>query len=417
MSFWRSLLVILLLVGVSNSTIFPFREVLNLKILSRNESYEYLPSYAAQRMINLFCKNHSDSPGPALFRDTVLQGIMEKPGSVIEKGEYFEYMILNKSNGLLSGQLEEENIGPEPPFELLSLYEGNEKKTMRKSLLSELDLVIYTSKMMLENWRQRSKAEATISWRLFRKFFKYIRCDGRVLDLGINMSELDEIVFELDEGITDLNTELFNIEEKYRKGNVETRLNLYLNRYDMLLKPRVFKFCFGYSFSKMTSVFYFFQYLHQISRVYAEDLSSTIVERLQREHKEFVNGAIEFVKNITTTERTFVAAFPFDGWLYFNDELIMGILVPSAKHSVTLSSLYANHEPLVKVSLYYVNFTPWKKFKRASFSHVQKIDGNSYELILHTSRKEFDQLWLEKYVRQLSEDSTNQIDLMRFINS
>ena len=418
MSAWKSVLVTLLLVNVCNTTTFPFREVLNLKLFSRNEGPEYLPSYAAQSMISLFCKNHSDSPGPALFRATVLRSIMEKPGSVIEKGDDFEYMILDKSHGLLGGFFEEENNGPEPPFEFLSLYEGSERKTMRKSLISELDVVLVTNAMMVENWPRRSIAEAAISWRLFRKFFKYLRCDGRVLDLGIDVFDLNGVMLELDESIPDLNPKLFNLEDKYRKDNIETRLNIYLNRYEMFLKPGVLKFTFAYSYPKMTSMFYFFQYLHQISRVYAGDLSSTIVERLQREHKEFVNDAIEFVTNLTATERTLKAALPFDGWLYFNQELIRGILVPSALHSATFSSQYANHSPLVKVSLYYVNFTPWKNFKHASFSHIQKIDDeNSYELILHTSREDFDEVWLEKLVRKLSGSWTNQDDLMNFINS
>ena len=300
-------------VAISKSTTLFLREVLNLKLLSRNEDSEYLSSYAAQRMIVLFCKNYSDSPGPALFRATALDG-------------------------------------PEHPVEILSLFGENEKKTMRMYLedflTKEFHVVSLTNTMKVENWVKVSIAEAVISWKSFHKFFKYVRCDGRVLDLGTDVSELNERLLGLEESIINLDTKMFNIEGKDNalstwKGNVEARLNLYLNRYEKFLKPRMFKFNFGCVSAKMNSIFFFFQYLHHISRVYAMVLSSTIVERLQREHKDFVNGTIEFAMNVTKTERTLKAALPFDGWYYFT--LNKGVVVPSDKHTVALSSQYANH--------------------------------------------------------------------------
>ena len=424
MRFWRSFLVFLLLVAISKSTTLFLREVLNLKLLSRNEGSEYLSSYAAQRMIALFCKNYSDSPGPALFRATALQNIMEESKSVIKKSQNFEEMIVDKSEGLLGGFLTSVNDGPEHPIEILSLFDENERKTMRMyledSLTKEFHVVSFTNTMKVEDWVKVSIAEAVISWKSFHKFFKYVRCDGRVLDLGTDVSELNERLLGLEESIINLDTKMFNIEGKDNalstwKGNVEARLNLYLNRYEKFLKPRMFKFNFGCFSAKMNSIFSFFQYLHHISRVYAMVLSSTIVERLQREHKDFVNGTIEFAMNVTKTERTLKAALPFDGWYYFT--INKGVVVPSDKHTVALSSQYANHKPLVKVSLYYVNFTAWKKFRSAGFSHIREIDENSFELILHTSREGFDEMWLEKLVKQLSRRLTDQGDLLSILNS
>ena len=350
MRFWRSFLVFLLLVAISKSTTLFLREVLNLKLLSRNEGSEYLSSYAAQRMIALFCKNYSDSPGPALFRATALQNIMEESKSVIKKSQNFEEMIVDKSEGLLGGFLTSVNDGPEHPIEILSLFDENERKTMRMyledSLTKEFHVVSFTNTMKVEDWVKVSIAEAVISWKSFHKFFKYVRCDGRVLDLGTDVSELNERLLGLEESIINLDTKMFNLEGKDTalstwKGNVEARLNLYLNRYEKFLKPRMFKFNFGCFSAKMNSIFSFFQYLHHISRVYAMVLSSTIVERLQREHKDFVNGTIEFAMNVTKTERTLKAALPFDGWYYFT--LNKGVVVPSDKHTVALSSQYANH--------------------------------------------------------------------------
>ena len=418
MRFWKPVLVILLLVGVSNTTTSHFREVLNLKLLSRNEDTNYLPSYVAQSMISLFCKNYSISPGPALFRATVLKSIMGKSGSATEKGIEFEKMILNKSEGLLGGYLDIENIGPEPPFELLSLYNGNERKTMRKyltaSLASEFDVVLFTSTLKMENWVKLSISEAAISWKKLYTYFKYIRCESRVLDLGTDVFELNERMLDLDESISDLNTKLLNLEYRDGKGDIETCLNEYLNRYEKILKTKVFKFDFGCSHAKLLAVFFFFEYLLQISRVYAMDLSNNYVQRLQGEHREFIYGAIEFATNVATkTKRTFKAALPFDGWLYFKTLYLKGMLVPSTRHNVALLSQYANHRPLLKVSLYYVHFTPWNKVKYAGFTHIQEIADSCFELILHTSREDFDEVWLEKIVRRLSGRLTDHFDLIR----
>ena len=425
---WGHFLVFLLLVCASCTSTFLFREVLNQKLLSRNKEPNYLPSYAAQRMISLFCKSYSDTPAAVLFRTTVLKSITAAPGSVVKQGTDFEKTIALKSQGMLTGVMNEENDGPDPPIELLYLFEGAGRKTIRKYLTSslaiELDLKSTSSTMKMEEWLRLTILEAAVAWKQFRCFFTLVRCYGRVLDLNTDVSVMNERMLNFDGKISDLDKKLFDLEDKdfylsnsASKDNIETRLKIYLNRYEVFLKPKVFKFSFGCSFVTVMAVFYFFQYLHQISRVYAVDLSNAIVDRLRREHEAFISGATKFATNITTTERTFKIILPFEGSFHFQSLLVDGTLVPSELYSPSISSQYAKHRTKVKLSLYHVHFTPWDKFKFLGIPHMHQVDDKSVELIFYTSRKCWDEAWFKRFVRQLNNRFTTQETWIDMINS
>lgn len=249
MRFLKLSLVAFLSVAVSSSSTFPYRKLLSLKAYCNERDPEYATLYVGQGMISLFRKHHSDSPGFTLLRTTVLNSIMEAPGSVMRQAVEFEDIIDNNSKGLLSGILIEENSGPEPPIELLSLYNGHERRHIRKVIKNvvELDVVLCKSAMKMEEWQKRSIFEATVAWKEFREYFSFILCDWRLLDLTKDVYELTDRDSHMDEKFSDLDTNLFNLKEKEfdlsnSECNVEVRLHLYLNRYVKFLRPIMQKF-------------------------------------------------------------------------------------------------------------------------------------------------------------------------------
>ena len=422
------ILVVMFLVSVSRSTTFPFREVLSLIVNSRIERREYVMSYVVQRMIALFYRNYSKSNAASILRTTVLESIMETPDDIVKQVVEFKNIIDFNSEGLLSALTSVENKGPEPPIELLSLFNGARKDILKFVMgRSDVALEIELCKSMrrMEDWQRETIVEAAISWKHFRSYFEYIRSDGRLLDLETDISNFDEGMLDLDEKLSDLDTKLFDLEDKAFDLSspiselhraLEMRLNLYLNRYEQFLKRRVQKFDFGSSFATVAAVYNFFKYLHQLSRVYAGNLSSTLVERLQKEHNKAVLDIIDFAKNIATTERTFKGSCLFEGRWYFNSHIYNGILVPSKLDSLSISMKYANLKVFTKVSLYHVCFEPRKGIKYLGMARLHSRDEQSNELILYSSRNGLDEAWLEKFVGQLKEGVITHPTILKMID-
>ena len=416
----------LLLLTVSCSTTQFYRAMLSLVPFCKMKEPEHVASYVVQKMISLFSKNHSDSPGAVILRTTVLMSAMEERGGVIVRLMDFENMITVKSEGLLSGVMKGDNVGARPPIELISLFQGDVQKAMGKFLRSSLDTVLnvkpFKNLMKLEDWLLHSILDAAIAWKHFRFYFAFVQCDKRLFDLDTSVSALNENMLDLDDKLSELDTTLYDLKDSafdLSKSNsdsesiVETRLRLYLNRYEKFLKPRVLRFKIESSYAIVVAVFNFFQYLHQISRVYARNLSEEIVERLQHEHGEFTLKATAFAGNITTTERTLVRSLPFDGWWYFKSSLDDGLLVPSKLHSLSLSLQYVYHKSLVKVSMYNVSSKPRKELGSLGMIRLHAIDDQSMELIWYTSEE--DGAELEKFVRKIGKRSATYIDLIHMI--
>ena len=127
------------------------------------------------------------------------------------------------------------------------------------------------------------------------------------------------------------------------------------------------------------------------------------MERLKHEHEKFTFDAVEFAKNIALTERTLKGTRTFEGWWYYNSSLNEGLLVPRNQHSLKLSSKYACHGLMVKVSLYYVYFKPCKGFNHLKKIRLLEINEQSVEIILYTSQESLDEAWLKKTVAQFNE--------------
>jgi hypothetical protein len=365
-------------------------------------------------MISLFCKNHFDSPGHVILRTTVLKSVMEERGGVLKRNLEYERLITDKSEGLLSGIMKKVNGGPELPIELFSLFSENVRTVMDQFVKSSLDTVLtewpFKNLLKKEDWLVYSTLDAATAWKQFRIYFEFIPCDARLFDLETSVSALDESILDLDDvKLSELDTSMYDLKSKAfdlsdLENGMETRLTLYLNRYEKFLKPRVQRFEFGCSFAIMVAAFNFIQYLHQISRIYARNISKELVERLQHEHQEFIRSSVKLAKNVTTSERTFIRSLPFDGWWYYDSDINVGLLVPKKLQlqSLGLCSQYANRKSVVKVSMYSVSFKPRKDADSLNMVCVHAIGEQSVELIWYTSHKEHE-VSFEIFVKRIGE--------------
>ena len=409
MHFWQ----VLLLLTVSCSTTQFYRDLLSLKPYCKMKEPEYKTSYKVQKMISLFCKNHSDTSGHVILRTTVLKSVMEERGGVLQRNLEYRRLITDKSEGLLSGIMKEVYGGPELPIELFSLFSENVRMVMDQFVKSSLDTVLtewpFKNLLKKEDWLVYSILDAAAAWKLFRNYYEFIPCDARLFDLETSVSALDESMLDLDGKLSELNASMYDLKDKTfdlsnLESGMETRLTVYLNRYEKFLKPRVQRFEFGCSFAIMVAAYNFIQYLHQISRVYARNISKELVERLQHEHQEFILISVELAKNVTTSERTFIRSLPFDGWWYYDSDINVGLLVPKKLQlqSLGLCSQYANRKSVVKVSMYSVSFQPRKDADSLNMVCVHAIGEQSVELIWYTSHKEHE-VGLEIFVKSIGE--------------
>ena len=333
--YFRSLAILLLLASNTSCSLFPFRELLFLKAESRIQPSECARSYIIQRMVSLLSKkNISSSYGEKLLRGITLDGLLNTEGRVLQQGRAFGQLLVLKSKGMISGILEKTNAGPEVPFELLSFFEKKEWTALQKLFRSSEDNLNFFVSNQLEPWIRLTMEEAFIAWKHFCTHFEYIPCKKNVFDY-----KLKSLV------------------------PIEDRMKFYLDAYERSVEPIVFKFDFGSSFATVVAMFYLFQYLHQISRVYSPSLSGAMMDRLQRAHEKFISGALEFATKIPETQRTLLGSLSFDGLWFCNSQLNDGVLVPSKYHHLDLSHKYKSVVPLTKVSLYYVPFEPREQYR------------------------------------------------------
>ena len=366
---------LILLASIANCSSFPLRELLSLKTQSQIKNSEYTRSYVVHHIISLFAKNPLPSLGKELLRNVILNSIMETEDGVLQQGLAFDELLVIKSKGMLSGLLAKANDGPELPMELVSLFEGIELLVLRKYLQNSeanLKLCLTTN---LELWTKLIIEEAALAWKHFRMHFEYIRCVREVFDYKSNA-----------------------------KITIESRMELYFEAYELVLKPIVFKFDFGSSYAGVIAVFYFFQYLNQISRIYSAELSNSMMDWLQREHEKFIDDAFEFATNITTTQRALIGTLPYTGQWIYESQLNSGTLVPSKYSLLASLSKFPFKISILKVSLYYVYFEPRERFKSLGTVRLHKVepDRQFIELIVYSSRKRLDEAWLASFVDQLN---------------
>ena len=389
-------LLLPLLFNFATSSTFPYREVLSLKALSRNSATSVCKkSYIVHRIICLLVASTVQrEPAHVLLASTVLDGVLEEEGEVERQGRAFSQMVINKSEGMLSGFGRKLNDGPELPLELNVLFKEN-------ALAMVHDFLNSTSKVRfnlrncthasVKRWIRSAMVEAVVAWKQFVTNFVCIRCSNK-LTKAIN--------------------------SKSSQFDFRERMNMYLSGYEQYLKPTMSKFDLGNSHSKVMTIYYFFQYLHHVSRVYAAYLTNEQINRLKRHHEEFITD-IEALVTTVPLQRKFVGSLPVKGrWFYASDlDWYCGVLAPKKYDGFDLSFQNTLHMSLQRISLYRINLRPNDDKCSRGCVHFHITNEGFLELYVYTTRKDADELWLAKLVKQLNTRMSTQNDILEMIYS
>ena len=369
-------LTFLLFSSVCKNTTFPFKELLSLNTLTKRYISECSKSYLVQRMIVLLLEYDSGSRQDIILRNTILGSVMEKPESGLRQGVVFEQMLDLKSEGLIIKSVTRMNSRLNPPDELLSLFTESGSKGVREFLNGpdDLDLNLTSQTNGHETWLMVAIIEAITAWKQLKNHIKFILSTE---DFMNTLNEISEPGFDPEE-----------------------RMKFYLDFYELLVKPKLLHFDFGGSHALYMTMFYFFQYLHQLSRVYALDLSSGLMDSLQRAHETFLLGSDQFATDLTTSQRTLQRTIPFLGWWCHNDLLEDGISVYKDFYTIDLTKKFMHCTALVKVSVYYEEFERREDVKSAGTIRLQKMGKQILELIIYTSKK-FREEWLNEFEERL----------------
>ena len=233
--------------------------------------------------------------------------------------------------------------------------------------------ITYCKSQTVTRWLVFALSEAVTAWKHFSTHYAYIPCSN----------------------------ELAKMIKSENSCGIRERMDMYLNSYERFLKPTVHQFDLGYSYAIIMTVYYYFQYLHQISRIYALFLTGNQVDRLKNEHQEFIQDTDMFVTGIAL-QRTLIGSLPFDGQWLFTSDLESGILVPSRFYYLKMTAQYNSQIPFKKVSLYYFNPKPQEEEDSPRSVRLLVVDQKYLELTIHTVRTDWDQAWLERFVKRLS---------------
>ena len=367
----KMILPFLLLFSFASSSIhFPYRKVLSLKTLHRKRTTcAFEKSYIVQRIIWLFWKYCSNDSAQVLLRNIILDSVMEDKGEVFRQGKAFSQMVSKKSKGMISGLYKKENSSLGLSAELKILFKGAALASVKQYNASpsqdQMSISSNTDKSG-ERWEMLGMSEAVVAWKQFSTYYEFAPRSDKLTKV--------------------LNTKCSQI-------NIRERMNLYLNSYERFLKPTVNQFDLGNSYAKIMTVYYYFQYLQHISRIYALYLTVDQLDHLKRKHKEFIKNT-KMLATTITLQRTSIGAFPFEGrWLY-NTELENGILVPNKLNAIELISQFKMQMPLQKVSLYRVN--EQDSNSSAVCIRLLVVEEKYLELKIHFVRADWDQVWLGK---------------------
>ena len=390
-----SLQLLLCFTFSSTSSSFSYRELLSLKALHRkNENFER--SYIVQRIIWLF--GQSDDSALVLLRDTILDNVIEEEMEVVRQGTAYSEMVTKESNGMMSGLYKKLNGGLELSMEIQIIFQGTGglssiKKFMGDALNDHFSISSCEDKSV-KKWQLSVLSEAVMAWKQFSTNYEFIPSGKKIANA--------------------LNSKQSQFDCRERMGE---RMSMHLNNYERFLKPTVHQFDLGFSYAIIMTVYYYFQYLHQISRIFAVYITSGMVDRLKREHEMFIKDTSMFLKK-TSLQRTLVGSFPFEGRWLFNTELGDGILVPNTFKAVELVVQYRTHMPLLKVSLYRVNLKHEQEGKSSpGCVRLQVVDQNYLGLTIHTVRANWDQVWLGNLVKRLNRGCSKQSDILNMIYS
>ena len=372
-----------------SSSAIPYRELLSLNTLYREiMTTAFERSYIVQRIIWLF-GTPSDS-AQVFLRDTIFDIVLEDGGDVVRQGKAFSQLVSMKSEGMMSGLYKKENCGLDLSMELQILFKNTGLASVKQFMGNPTnEYYIITRFEEKEEWLVKTISEAVMAWKQFSTFYKFIPCSNK-LTKSLQATNLQ-----------------FNIRE---------RMDMYLNCYERFLKPTVHQFDLRNSYAKIMTVYYYFQYLHQISRIYAMFMTSDQINRLKCEHQEFTEDTDLFVSTITL-QRTVISSIPFEGRWLFNANLEDGILIPNTLKSVKavkLPAQYKTHMPLLKVSLYRVYL---KQGHDSKSTRLVVFEDRYLEFTIYTTQTDWDEVWLGNFVGKLNNRLSTQEDMIKMIYS
>ena len=384
---------LLLFFSFANCSHLPYREILSLKAFHREKTATDLEkAYIVQGIIWLF--GHSDDSAQVLLRDTILDSVIEEEGEVVRQGIAYSTMVKRKSEGMINSFYRKENDGLELSVELDLLFQGTSglasvKQFMANASKDHFSIASCKDKSV-KRWQMVAMSEAATAWKQFSSYYEFF---------------LSKTKF----------TKTLN--SKSLQNNIGERMNMYLDSYERFLKPVVNQFDLGYSYAKILTTFYFFQYLHQISRIYAVHVTSDHINRLKRSHMEFIEDTGVFVSTITL-QRTVIGSIPFSGIWMYDSKVENGILVPNKFKTVAMAAQYKTHKPLLRVSLYRVDLKHEQNSKSLlEYIRFSSNDEKCLELLIQTTQTDWDELWLGNLVRKLNNRLSTQDDITEMIFS
>ena len=337
----------------------------------------------------------SDDSALVLLRDTILVGVMEKEWEVVRQGTAYSDMVTLKTRGMLAGLFEKENEGGlELSMEIEMLFKGTTALASVKHFMpipSNPYFRITSCKDKSEKgWQLYVMSELVMAWKQFSIYYEYIPCSNKLRKV---------------------------LNSKSSQLNFKERMDIHLDSYERFLKPIAHQLDLGNSYAKILAVYYYFQFVHQFSRIFAGFLTSDQVGRLERAHMEFIENTDLFLSTITL-QRTNVGSFPFEGrWLY-NNQLGGGILVPSNFNATNPVAQYKTNIPFQKVSLYRVNLEHEQKGRSLpGCIYLLVVDQKYLELTIHTIREDWDEVWLGNLVMQMNNQLSTQEQILEMIYS
>ena len=376
------------------SSTIPCRELLSLMSLYREKTifafketdsaFERL--YIVQRIICLF--GASNDSAQALLRGTILDRVMEEEGEVLRQGKAFSKLVSAKSELMISGLDGQENGGLDLSIELKVLFQGTTGLASVKQFMASTSQDHFSfsgSKIKsVRRWQMLAMSEAAMAWKQFNTHYEFAPYCNKL-------------------------TKALN--SKNPQCDIKERMDTYLNSYERFLKPTVHQLDLTKSYARLMSVYYFFQYLHQISRIYAAFLTSDHMNRLKCEHLKFIEDTDSFLSSIIL-QRTLISSLPFDGRWMFKTQFGDGIVVPSNLYSVKLVEQYKKHIMLTRVVLYHVGLNNSPGCVRFLI-----MEQGHLELTIFTTRTEWDEVWLRKLVNLLNRRLSSHDDISYMIYS
>lgn len=372
---------------------FPFREILDLNTQLQEKKALYLKAFIIQRIIKILCQQEMVKSSERILKEVLLDRLLEKKGSFLLQGVAFEKYIRSASGGLISGLMQMKENGMEPPKELLDLFEGETRKSMKSFFLNkeQLEVSFILEAIPEDGWRKKIIGEAAAAWRPMRLYSLFMQPDN---------------IF-------------FKIFGTDYAGSLESQINFYLNSYVAFIKPIVHKYAFSRSMPNLMTAFYFFVYLQHLTRIYPLEVSDELIRRIEREQEDFMERTVQFPLEVKQRNRREVRVVPFFGWWCEEQgKASQGQLIPTHFCNLQTISKYTSVTPLLQITFYQVvGDHESNSYEALGLVRTEVLNENSLQLLVYTMRASFKDAWFSNFVRKINAKMHTQDELMNIILS